>query len=124
MRKRSTSAPEMVLECLAPGEFVEVHLKLCVVVGDRVRLRLFKDHRGACDHQFAALLQVVADELGGKFFVLVGHYFLESLVDLIEVGHFGFGPHLLDSAAMAVAEGVDAVEGLGVEIFRKSCFDL
>lgn len=42
---------------------------------------------------------------------------------LVVVGHFCLGAYLFYSAAMAVAEGVDTVQGLYVEIIWNGDFD-
>ena len=48
---------------------------------------------------------------------------LDGLVDLVEVGHLGFDAHLLDGAAVAAAEGVDAVQRLDVEVLGDGHLD-
>jgi hypothetical protein len=106
------------------GQFEQVHLELGVVVGDGVGATLFEYAAGAADDQLPAFEQELRDllalDLGAA--VVLGEL-LNGLEDLVVVGHFCFGAHLFDGAAVAVAEGVDAVERLDVEVVGNGDFD-
>lgn len=120
----SGSLPLLVLQRTIAGQLEQVHFELGVVVGDGIGSALFEYAAGATDDQLAALEQelryLFALDLGAA--VVLGQL-LDGLEYLVVVWHFGLGAHFFDGAAMAGAEGVDAVQGLHVEVIGNGHLD-
>lgn len=96
----------MILQGLLSGHFVNVALKLCVVVSDWVGFRLFENTLSAVYDQLPSLLQKLTNLLPVQLLTLVCCRLLHRLVNLVKVRHLGFDSHLLDRGPVTISKGV------------------